>query len=157
RRVLYEELIQSIQGNGVAQQELFPQTVELSTSDYALIMSVSEELLKMGLDIRDFGNSTIVIQGIPTFSENKNSKDLVLNLIELLKEEEKELSQNLQHILAVSMASSMSINAGKSLNEIEMQDLVNKLLSCTSPDICPEGKPTMTIIDITEMDKKFLK
>ncbi|MDR1226527.1 MAG: DNA mismatch repair endonuclease MutL [Prevotellaceae bacterium] len=157
KRMLYEELLQSMQTEGVAQQELFPQTIELSTADYTLIMSLADELNQMGLDVRDFGNQTVVVQGIPAFTLDKNPKELVLELIEQLKADEKELSENHRHILAASMASSMAIPAGKALGETEMKTLVAQLLACTSPDICPNGKPTMTIISTEEIDKKFLK
>jgi DNA mismatch repair ATPase MutL len=38
-----------------------------------------------------------------------------------------------------------------------MQSLVTQLLACSSPDVCPGGKPTMSIVGIEEVDRRFLK
>ncbi len=157
RRVLYEQLLQQVDAYAPAQQELFPQTVQLSPADHALLLSVQEELLHMGLEVRDFGSHNVVVQAMPAAAVEKNPKAMVEELVALLKAEEKSLRDNHRHVLASSMAASMSIGAGKMLNEQEMQNLVTQLFACSSPDISPDGKPTMNIVGIEEIDKRFLK
>ncbi|MDR2937711.1 MAG: DNA mismatch repair endonuclease MutL [Prevotellaceae bacterium] len=157
RRVLYEQLLQQIENSAPSQQELFPQSVQFSPADHALLLSVQEELLHMGLELRDFGGNAVVVQAMPAAATEKNPKLLVEELVALLKADEKSLRENHRHVLAASMAASMSIGAGKVLNEEEMQSLVNNLLACASPDICPNGRPTMNIIATDELDKRFFK
>jgi DNA mismatch repair protein MutL len=157
RRVLYEELLQNIAGASPAQQELFPQTVRLSPTDYELLLSVSEDLLHMGLEVRAFGDHTVVVQAMPAIAQDKAPAELLEELLATLKREEKTLQDNHRHALASSMAVSMAIRAGKTLSEEEMLNLVARLLSCSSPDVCPDGKPTMVTIGVEELDKKFLK
>ena len=157
RRVLYEALLQSIDGASPAQQELFPQAVQLSPSDYDLLLSVSGDLLRMGLEVRDFGNHTVVVQAMPAIAQDKNAGEMLEELLALLKRDEKSLQDNHRHALAASMAASMAIGAGKTLGEEEMRNLVERLFACSSPDVCPDGKPTLTVISIDELDKKLLK
>jgi DNA mismatch repair protein MutL len=157
RRALYEELLQNIDGASPAQQELFPQTVQLSPADYDLLLSVSDDLLRMGLEVRDFGNHTVVVQAMPAIAQDKDPSAMLEALLAMLKREEKSLQDNHRHALAASMAASMAIRAGKTLSEEEMRSLVARLLSCSSPDVCPDGKPTMAIISVEDFDKKFLK
>ncbi len=157
RRVLYEQLLQQVEGSTPSQQELFPQSVQLSPADHALLLSVQEDLLHMGLDVRDFGGHSVVVQAMPAAAVEKNPKAMVEELVALLRAEEKSLHDSHRHVLAASMAESMAISAGKMLNEDEMQSLVTQLFACYSPDICPNGKPTMNIVSIDEIDKRFLK
>lgn len=157
RRVLYEELLQNIDGASPAQQELFPQTVRLSPADYDLLLSVSDDLLRMGLEVRDFGSHTVVVQAMPAIAQEKDAGEMLEALLVTLKREEKSLQENHRHALASSMAASMAIGAGKTLSEEEMRNLVARLLSCSSPDVSPDGKPTMAIISVEDFDKKFLK
>ncbi|MDR1022849.1 MAG: DNA mismatch repair endonuclease MutL [Prevotellaceae bacterium] len=157
RRVLYEELLQNIDGALPAQQELFPQTVQLAPADYDLLLSVSGDLLRMGLEVRDFGDHTVVVQAIPAMAQGKDAKELLEELLVMLKSGEKSLHENHRHALASSMAASMAIGAGKALSEEEMHNLVARLLSCSSPDVSPDGKPAMVVIGVEDFDKKFLK
>lgn len=157
RRVLYEELLQNIDGASPAQQELFPQTVSLSPADYDLLLSLTEDLLRMGLEVRDFGNHTVVVQAMPAIAQDKNAAEMLEELLVTLKREEKSLQENHRHALASSMAASMAIGPGKTLSEEEMRNLVERLFACSSPDVCPDGKPTMTVIGLEELDKKLLK
>ncbi|MDR0688298.1 MAG: DNA mismatch repair endonuclease MutL [Prevotellaceae bacterium] len=158
QRVLYEELLRNIDGGAQpAQQELFPQAVQLSPADYNLLLGISEELLHMGLEVRDFGNHTVVVQAMPAVAQAKPPAELIEELLLTLKSEEKSLQENHRHVLAASMAASMAIRAGKALSEEEMHNLVARLLSCSSPDISPDGKPAMLIIGVEEFDRKFMK
>lgn len=157
RRVLYEELLQNIDGALPAQQELFPQTVQLAPADYDLLLSVSEDLLRMGLEVRDFGDHTVVVQAIPAMAQDKDARELLEELLVMLKSGEKSLQENHRHVLASSMAASMAIGAGKALSEEEMHNLVARLLSCSSPNVSPDGKPAMAVVAVEDFDKKFLK
>ncbi|MDR0414311.1 MAG: DNA mismatch repair endonuclease MutL [Prevotellaceae bacterium] len=157
RRVLYEELLQNVDGTLPAQQEMFPQTVQLSPADYDLLLSVAEDLLHMGLEVRDFGNHTVVVQAIPAVAQDKDPRELLEELLVMLKDGEKSLQDNHRHVLASSMAASMAIGAGKALSEEEMHNLVARLLSCSSPDVSPDGKPAMFIVSVEEFDRRFQK
>jgi DNA mismatch repair protein MutL len=157
RRVLYEELLQSIDGASPAQRELFPQTATLSPADYDLLLSLSEDLLRMGLEVRDFGNHTVVVQAMPAIAQEKDAAEMLEELLVMLKREEKSLQENHRHALASSMAASMAVRAGKTLSEEEMRNLAERLFACASPDLSPDGKPTMAVISVEELDKKFLK
>ncbi|MDR3328551.1 MAG: hypothetical protein LBS63_00390, partial [Prevotellaceae bacterium] len=129
----------------------------LPPADHALLLSVADDLLPMGLELRDFGSHTVAIQAIPAAAQGKNPQALIEELLAVLKSEEKSLRDNHRHALALSMATSMAIAAGKTLGEEEMRSLVTRLLACASPDICPNGKPTMTIVEVEELDKRLLK
>ncbi|MGL4364267.1 MAG: DNA mismatch repair endonuclease MutL [Bacteroidales bacterium] len=157
QRVLYEEFLMHTTHTMPRQQLLFPLSIELPLSDHTLLLSVQEDLQLMGLEINDFGSCTIVIHAMPAAAHEKNPDKLIENLVTLLKQEERSLLENHQHIVAASMAKSLATSVGSSLADAEMQSLVTRLLACKSPDICPSGKPTIQFMGIEEFDKRFLK
>lgn len=59
-RILFEKFKNSVENNqGVAQQTLFPQTVEFNASDYTLLQVIIEDVRALGFDIREFGKKPL--------------------------------------------------------------------------------------------------
>lgn len=157
QRILFEYYLSAIEHHaGIVQQELFPQMVELNPSDYALLLGVSAELHSIGWDIRPSGNEySAAIYGSPATLANQNFKQVLEGLIQELKNEESELHDSTKIKIARSMAIASSIKTGQLLNAQEMQDMFDKLFACTSPNISPSGKPTLFILGLDELEKRF--
>ena len=66
----------------------------------------------------------------------------------------KGFSQN--DLLAKSMAKSMAIKTGLSLNREEREHLVNQLFACKEPSFAPNNKTVLITMDVNDFDKKFL-
>ena len=157
-RILYEQILDAFEKNKSAtQQELFPKTIELNASDFALIKELYSEIQAMGFDIREFGKNTYVIHGIPADTAGSNSTDLLEGLIENYKQNLLELKSDKRENLARSMARNMSIKSGKALTQEEMNNLIDQLFACKMPYSAPNGKPTITTFSIDDLDKKFKK
>jgi DNA mismatch repair ATPase MutL len=48
-----------------------------------------------------------------------------------------------------------AIRVQSRLDQREMRALVDQLLVCESPDLAPDGRPTMIRIDEAEFDRRF--
>ncbi|MDR1130343.1 MAG: DNA mismatch repair endonuclease MutL [Prevotellaceae bacterium] len=149
QRILFEEFIALFQANSpaVSQKQLFPETVELSISDYMLIQSVQGELEKMGFDIRSFDGS-IVFYAFPAGLEKANAKNIVDEILRNIKEDYNSPTWDTREKLALSLAKSESVKKCGILSDIEMEHLINRLFACKMPDIDAEGKPTISIVEI---------
>jgi DNA mismatch repair protein MutL len=152
QRILFEEFISLFQNNSlvVSQKQLFPETVELSLSDYMLIQSVQGELEKMGFDIRNFDNS-IVFYAFPAGLEKANARNIVDEILRNIKEDYNNPTWDTHEKLALSLAKSESIKKCGSLTDVEMEHLINRLFACKMPDIDAEGKPTISIVEIEKI------
>jgi DNA mismatch repair protein MutL len=156
QRILFEKFIQNIsEDNSVSQKQLFAEKVELTSGDYTLTLELKEELYKLGMEITDFGNNTIVVNSIPSDSKNKNAELLLRELIETYKQTEMDLKVNARENLARALSVASSIKYGKTLNLEEMDNLTNELFSCKDHSFSPFGKPIISILGIEEIDKKF--
>ncbi len=157
-RILYERILDAFEKNKSAtQQELFPKTIELSGSDFALVKELQTEIRSMGFDISEFGKNTFVIHGIPADTINFDSVTLLEGLIENYKQNLLELKSDKRENLARSMARNMSIKSGKALTQEEMNNLIDELFACSMPYSTPSGKPTITTFSSEDLDKRFKK
>jgi DNA mismatch repair protein MutL len=148
-RILYERFIQFAEHNtGYAQQNLFPQSLELNPADYTLLKEIMKDLNHLGFDIGDLGNNSIIINGFPTNSKIDDPMEIIEVLLETYKATQTDLKKNHSEKIALSLSTASAIPYGKQLNREEMSNLVNNLFACSSPNYSPSGKPVFTIIDL---------
>lgn len=155
-RVLFERYLDRIdQKKGMAQQQLFPQTVKLSASDTELVNELIGEISNLGFVIEPFGNNTFIVNGTPADLTDENIQELIENVLENFKKNQLGLKLDRKNNLARAMARNMAVKSGKVLMAEEMQSLVDDLFACKVPDISPSGKTITVIIGDDEIDKRF--
>ena len=155
RRVLYEQFLDSITTEtNCIQHEVFPTTIELSAMDFLTISEQLDDMFKLGFDIRIFGKTTIAVYGLPECLANEDTEKTVRALIDDLKDDTADIRTKTKERLALALAKTAAIG-NKTLTANEMNNLVGKLLSCNNPNICPEGKLTLTIITLDEIKTRF--
>jgi DNA mismatch repair protein MutL len=156
-RILFENYILSLSmGPTSSQQELFPQSIVLNPGDFVLLSEMNDELSALGILISFHGHNTIAINALPANIKISNPEQLVNDFIASFKEDMGHFGENIHHRIASSLARASAIPYNRQLEPIEMQDLVDKLFACQSPNISPDGRSTISIISIEELDKRLL-
>jgi DNA mismatch repair protein MutL len=157
QRVLYEEILKNITvKEAVSQQLLFPIQLEFSTPDLEIIEKIKEQLENTGFIFSAFGESKVEIEGIPATINEGQVKDVLEQLINDVKEEVPDAGFSQNDLLAKSLAKSMSIKTGASLNNKEQEHLVNQLFACKEPMVSPSNKPIFVTLNVADFDKKFM-
>lgn len=155
-RVLYEQFIRSMSHEqSVGQQSLFPKTIQLDAHDYQIVMELADDLAKMGFDIRDFGNHSVVVHGIPATSKNDDPEKMLQLLVEEYKNTENDIKESAKKRLARSLASAACVKRGAFMSEESLQELFDRLFACEEPSYSPGGKTIVQIISLDEIDKRF--
>jgi DNA mismatch repair protein MutL len=155
-RILYEKFVKTIRtGKIIAQQQLYPVSIELSPSDYLIIKEISSELTNFGFDIRDFGHNTILVSGCPVGMGHADPAQLVQNLLSEYKSAGTDFTGGAREKIARNLARSSAVHYGKSLAREEMQEIVDKLFACEVPNYSPDGKAIIAIVGSDEIEKKF--
>lgn len=157
-RILYERYLRQLKvAQGPSQQCLFPPVVQLSPGDYELVMGVITELQSLGFVLTEFGNNSILVQGVPADIQVKNEKELFEGLIEQFKNFKNELSLDNRENLARSLARKSSLKRGQKLNAQEMETLVGQLFACQNPNFGLGGNKTFVKLDLSSIHSFFGK
>ncbi len=154
-RILFEKYITDLEENkSISQQNLFPQKMELSPSDYANLSEIMNELSQLGFNISDLGDNVVSINSCPA-DTNADATVLVENLLREYQDSEVDLKISAKENLACSLAKAAAIPYGKSLLSEEMRVLVDQLFACKSPNYSPNGKAVLHILGTEEIEKRF--
>jgi DNA mismatch repair protein MutL len=155
-RVLYESFIRAMASKEVySQQQLFPQTVNLPGGDAEIIHEIQPDLQAAGVDIRNFGANTYIIQGLPTYVTNVDPQTFLESILEDYKNNLSELKLNKQESLARSLSKKSGIKTGRTLSEEEMLNLIDELFACENPYSTPTGKRIINTFTLDTLDKQF--
>lgn len=156
--ILYHEIERSISASKpLSQHLLIPELVELSPKDFYNIISLKDYLEKLGIEIEEFGQHTIVIRAFPQILKNLNSKKFMEDLLAELSEEDylKSKDKTLNKLISI-MACKGAIKAGQRLELQEIEELLKKKTSINAyTNNCPHGRPTTLHFSFDELQKQF--
>ena len=156
QRIIFENYLDNLNANsGTTQRLLFPISMELNPGDYALIMDIEEEIIRLGFDFDIFGKNSIVINGIPSGMSDINEKEVFEGLIEQFKFNKKKLEISTFENLAMSIARYTSLKEGKVLNDEECRSLIDRLFGCKNPNYSPYGESTYVILELEQLEGYF--
>ncbi len=155
-RILYEKYLETLNNDsGVSQRCLFPQTIDLSLGDYALVMDIKEEVAALGFDFDIFGKNSIIINGIPSELQGSNEREIFEGLIEQFKRNQSELSVSKTENLARAMSKRSGMKPGQRLMDKEMDALIDQLFACDQPNYTADGQPTLVILSLDKIADLF--
>ena len=155
-RILFEKFIEDLKYKTAAtQQSLFPKTITFPAADFALIMEMEQEIKALGFRFEVFGKNALLVNGVPANLKYVSEKQLFEGLVDQFKHNQSELSLPLQENLARALAKRAAVKAGQKLEKEEMQELLNGLFSCKTPNYSPEGKPTFYIFELNKLESYF--
>ena len=155
-RILYEKAVANFENNlPTTQQLLFPQTIQLSASDYTLAKDLIPHLEKLGFDLKLFGKNTVVIEGIPADVRVGSEAQILQDVLDEYRNNEHTETMDARDNLAKSFACKAAIKAGDRLNTTEMLVLIDQLFATQMPYVCPHGRPIVVKISVDELDRRF--
>lgn len=137
------------------QRLLFPERVELSPAEVALVEEVRDELLALGLDVTALGATSVAVHAVPAIVKRVAPERLLRDVTdELSRAGGRGFGDAIDMALA-TMACHGAIRAGDVLAPDECQALLAALDEV--PDFaghCPHGRPIVYEIPFTELEGK---
>lgn len=157
-RVLFERYISQIrQKQGVSQGVLFPEIIQLPASEAAVLESLTDDLTSVGFELTPLGGGSYAINGIPSGIEGLDPVDLVRNMVHTAMEKGNDVKEEVQTILALTLARAAAIVYGQVLSNDEMSNLVDSLFACATPNYTPDGRTVLSTIKEEDIEKLFSK
>lgn len=155
-RVLFDRYMMQIrQKQGMSQGVLFPEILQLPASEATVLQSIMDDLSAVGFELSNLGGGSYAINGIPSGIEGLDPLELVRNMLHTAMEKGNDVKEEIQGILALTLARAAAIVYGQVLTNEEMVSLVDSLFACAAPNYTPDGKTVLATIKEDEIEKLF--
>jgi DNA mismatch repair protein MutL len=158
-RITYERMKADFYSKGiVAQPLLVPMNIAVSQKEADVAESCAEGLLQFGLRLERSGLESIIVRQVPVILQNVDVtmlvRDLLSDMIEYGYSDQLEKAAN---ELMSSMACHGSVRANRALTIPEMNALLRDMEATERSGQCNHGRPTWTVLSLSELDKLFLR
>ena len=157
-RILYEKFLKNFEHKD-GTRLLFPEVVTVTPAQLQLVLREQDFFADQGIELEQFGDNQIAIKTSPPKIQSNSLKEIVLEAIAFIEENEQldreEFRKKLNEHTHSHMACKMAVKAGNELTQEMMHNIVNDLMSVDNRFICVHGRPTTWTIRQEELEKKF--
>ena len=156
-RLLFEELKEKRQSQSLTKQPLLvPQMIELSPAEFLGVMSLKDDLAALGIDVEEFGRSSVVVRAVPQQLSDCDPVELVKDVLaELEQEEAGQAGDSQADVILKVMACKGAVKAGQRLSPQEISALLEKRDAGENTSSCPHGRPSTLRFSLEELEKQF--
>lgn len=158
-RIIFEKLQENEKEEVLPVQSLLiPYSIEVSVFEGALLRSSLSNLNSMGIHVREFGDNTFLIDGVPQIFAESNLQRLITDILQTLQDiDSDQLMQHEKNKRIALAASRASVSYERKLSLEEAQSLINQLSTCRHPFQCPLGKSSLLQLSPEDLAKQFHK
>ena len=155
-RILFDRYIGRLHtGNMSSQTILFPEVIHLSAAQGVALQELLPEMEKMGFSLSELSGNDWAVNAIPAGLDGVDASAMVQQIIESVENGGMPVKKRILEHLALTVARSAAIPAGRTLLQDEMDILVADLLRLPEPNYTPDGKTIITVIPIEQISKMF--
>ena len=154
--ILYKELLQLLKKQqGMSQALLFPEILELTENDMQTLQAMEEDLQAIGFGLDQFSPNSYSVTAVPMQLGQNNPCETLLQVIHQVQDNGGTAAQQWQENMALALADKMAIPMGKTLSEMEMRDLLKRLMEQHPARFLNNGQTIITILTHEEIQKRF--
>ena len=156
-RILFEKFKKEYESRSmILEKLLLPILIELSVEESYILESAGEALKAIGFEIDPVGEKLFAIRSIPSFIDQKDSKEIVRGILdELSFLENQGRGEETLHTILVTLACHSAIRGNFLLRKEEMEKLVENLAPFHPTTTCPHGRPIFFILPLDQLKKQF--
>ena len=157
-KVNYERMIKRFKSGEMLSQMVNPPViVALTSAEEELFLNYRQYFEKLGFNIENFGGREYAMRAIPVdLFGCESEKDMFIQILdELSHETNLDRTPDVINYKIASMACKASVKGNTKMSVLEMEALLDELLTLDNPYNCPHGRPTIISMTKYEIDKKF--
>ena len=155
-RILFDRYINQFHDGSLSSQAvLFPEVLHLSPAQGVALQELLPEMEKMGFALSPLSGNDWAVNAIPGGIEGVDASAMVQQIIDSVDNGGMPVKKRIQQHLALTVARSAAIPAGRTLQQEEMDVLVADLLRLPEPNYTPDGKTILTVIPMEQITKLF--
>jgi len=157
QRVLYENFLKNITiKEAVSQQLLFPLTLSFSPGEMNILREIKDNLCTVGFVFGDLDDEGVEIKGVPVLVAESEVQMIMEQLMSDFQQEVPGDSFSQSDMLAKTLAKTLSVKTGESLDEFSQVKLVNDLFACKETTLSPFNKKVYVTITENDIERKFI-
>jgi len=149
-RLLYERLRAGTET--VSQPLLTPLPVTLTKEEYVALTENIEELRRVGFDLADFGEGTVLVRAMPQYYETADIADSLTEIAGKLVCDKFASSTDYADWLFRNVACRAAVKAGAKSSPRELMELLSYI---DDLHYCPHGRPVTLEITRQKLEKEF--
>lgn len=153
-RQLFEKLAADY-GSVPGQLLLQPLAVNLGAAEKQALLDNFPLLENAGLEVEDFGGTTVLLRTVPADVEPQNAEELLVELADKLAKGSRDALNERTEWVLHSIACRAAVKAGDRTSPQELMALAEKILSGQVPPFCPHGRPCVLKLTRKELEKQF--
>jgi DNA mismatch repair protein MutL len=156
-RVLFEQAMERLTTARMESQRLLaPIVIELSPSQRQALTQHAEALDRFGLEVEDFGGTSVRLSAVPALLEPSECEAAVRALAEDLDglDRGSRVDDALRRI-AATVACHAAVKANYPLTLEKMRYILEELRRTAYSSVCPHGRPVVLRITRREIEKNF--
>ena len=155
-RILYDQYMGQMENRQhVSQRMLFPDMVHFAPSEVPVLEEIMDDLAALGFELNSLGGGTFSINAVPSGIEGLSPEKLVTDMVHTAIEKGCKVKEELQGMLALSLAKAAAIVPGQVLTNEEMNNLVDGLFGVSTPNYTPDGKAVLAVLKEEDIEKLF--
>ena len=155
-RLQYEELKRDMASKQVMSQMLIePVIVRLTAPEFSAFEECKGTLYDMGFECDVFGDSEVIVRGVPGDLEAGEVEELLVSLITNSSNSRNELMTEKYERMLYTIACKSAIKANHRLSQSEMEALVRNVFRLKNINTCPHGRPIVITMSRKEIEKEF--
>lgn len=155
-KVLYEKLMKQLkEKKGLTQELAAPIVISLSGREREVLLEHEKVFETMGFRFEEFGDREYLVTGVPADFFNFASKELFLEMLDSLMDENRNTKPEMVLEHCATMACKAAVKGNNLLSFPEAKHLIEQMLQTEQPYHCPHGRPTTITMSKYELEKKF--
>ena len=156
-RIMYEKIKRNYYSGGEKDSQilLLPDIINLTHKEKSIVKENVDMFTKAGFMIEEFGENTIRLIGVPTVCMDLDTKELFLEILDAVNTVAITAIQEKEDKFIATVACKAAVKANHELQEVEVKELMDKLLRLPNPFTCPHGRPTAIKMSKYDIERKF--
>ena len=155
-RINYEYFLDKYQHLNLSMRDLLvPITLEYPLSEFLIIEERKQLLIQVGINLEVFGNCGYVIKQLPLWMQNIDEQVFIEDMVDQVLKDNKVDVVKLQDHAIATLSCKASLKGNTHLSNEGMQNIIDNLMRCDNPYVCPHGRPTLVYYSSYEIEKLF--
>ena len=155
-RILFEDYLTRVrEAEPQSQGILFPQILEVSASQQAILEGILPELEAIGFELSYLGGNSFSILRVPSGLHGLDPVVLLNGMLDDATQKGCEVHEELVNTMALSLARKAAIPVGQEMSNEEMRDLIDRLFRHETPTFTPDGKRVFQLLPLATLLKPF--